>query len=133
MTKNRLVFKNVVIDTNVNKDGELYNKLYVNFNEDEKNYYRLGDFLSFAEKNILKAKYNFDLETIQLLDITKHIQYVELVKDETKYGTRQYFNVHFDIGYDMSVKVDNDNYFFLNIAYKQEKVITSSESVTTKK
>lgn len=125
MVKSRLNFKSVKIDTNFNKDGELYNRVYVNFNEDENNYYRLGSFISFAEKNIFKTKYNLDLETVQIIDFSSHVSYVELVKDENKFGVRMYLVVHFDIGYDKQFKLDNDDYFLLSLVYKAEKSISS--------
>ena len=73
MVKNKVNYKNITLDTNVNKDGELYNKLYVNFNEGDKPY-RLGEFLSFAEKVFLKEKYNLDGLTIRCFDLLDSIK-----------------------------------------------------------
>ena len=74
--KTRLVFENVVIDTNNNKEGEL-------------------------------------------------------CRDESRYGTKLYLNVHFEIGYDKRINIDGDDYFLLNAMYKY--VNTSSKEVKENK
>ena len=113
-------YDNVEIETNLNKDGELYSKLYVNFEKDGVEYYRQGEFLSFEEKKFLSKKYKFDFKTISTLDITKHIQYVEVKREENKYGVKEFINVHFDIGYDKKINIKTDALFLITQMYKQD-------------
>ena len=119
--KTRINFETISIDTNNNKEGQLYNKLYVNFDNSKDNYYRIGEFLSFPEKRFLKERYNYDFDSIKESDITNNIQYIEVCKDESRYGIKLYLNVHFDIGYDKKINIENDDYFLLVNSYKFEK------------
>lgn len=128
----KLNFENVSIDTGINKDNEKFNRVYVNFSKIEDKMYRVGEFLSFAELQILKMQCpNIDLETIQEVDISKFIKQVSLVSEENKFGIRRYLNIEFGFGYVKKINLENDDYFLILTCYKQ--IATVQPAVTQKK
>ena len=42
------------------------------------------------EKRFLKERYNYDFDSIKESDITNNIQYIEVCKDESRYGIKLY-------------------------------------------
>lgn len=116
--KNKVKFLNVSILTDNNKDGNLGSRLFIFFERNGEEYYAITDFLTFTEKKLLKNKYpKIDFDSVNETDITNNIQYVEAVKEENRYGVKQYLNVHFDIGYDRKINIENDKYFLIMQLY----------------
>lgn len=132
MVKFKLKVESVSIDTAINKDNEKFNRLYVNFSKIGDRMYRVGEFLSFAECQILRNQYpDIDLDTIQEADISKVIKQVELVSEENRFGLRQFLNVHFNVGYIKKINLENDDYFLILTSYKETATVQAT--VTTKK
>ena len=116
----KIDFEKIEINTNIGKDNKIFNLLAIQVSE--KLDINVCYFFSNMEKILLSQKYGYDFATIQRVDISKNIKSVELVKEENKYGIKQYIVVHFDIGYDLRIKnISADKFFILVDMFNLDK------------
>ena len=116
----KIDFEKVEINTNIGKDDKIFNLLAIQVSE--KLEINVCYFFSNMEKILLSQKYGYDFATIQRVDISKNIKSVELVKEENKFGIKQYIVVHFDIGYDLRIKnIPADKFFILVDMFNLDK------------
>ena len=116
----KIDFEKIEINTNIGKDNKIFNLLAIQVSE--KLDINVCYFFSNMEKILLSQKYGYDFATIQRVDISKNIKSVELVKEENKYGIKQYIVVHFDIGSDLRIKnISADKFFILVDMFNLDK------------
>lgn len=116
----KIDFEKIEINTNIGKDEKIFNLLAIQVSE--KLEINICYFFSNMEKILLSQKYGYDFATIQRVDISKNVKSVELVKEENKFGIKQYIVVHFDIGYDLRIKnIPADKFFILVDMFNLDK------------
>ena len=116
----KIDFEKIEINTNIGKDEKIFNLLAIQVSE--KLEINICYFFSNMEKILLSEKYGYDFATIQRVDISKNVKSVELVKEENKFGIKQYIVVHFDIGYDLRIKnIPADKFYVLSTMFNLDK------------
>ena len=131
MIKVLTIYENINIDIKVNVNGELSRRLIVNFDNNPNDYYRIGEFLEFAERKLLSMKYGINFDEENMIDISNHITSVCAVEETSKYGVKNYLLGHFDIGYDFKIDIKNADFKVLSLYFNKKNnessVVTSPQ------
>ena len=109
--------ENVVIDVKTNVNGELSRRIVVNFDNNPSDYYRLGEFLEFAERKLLTMKHSMNFDEVALTDVTKFVSGVFVEENKTKYGTSYNVYVHFECGLDVKIPCTQADFRILTSFY----------------
>lgn len=119
--KVNLNYIDIEIDVKTNTLGELSRRLVINFEKDPVDYYRLGEFLEFAERRLIKMKYAVDFDSVGTIDVSKHVSVASVVEEKNKYGTKYYVNIHFDCGLDKQIPCTQADFRMLTMCYNASK------------
>lgn len=107
----KIKYEKVEINNDFGKDNVFFNMCAVKVSS--KLDVNITEFLSKLEKIFLTERYGYDFTKVGKIDISKDVDYIEYVKDENKYGSKQYINIHFNINYNLKVEKLSDDLIFI--------------------